>query len=283
MDAGLSAQGAILAASIGYKGWFVPSHPNHKVRGLDGALWDGLYWGYFMLATILVFITIVVLSLPAAAIFIPYTLLTGNVNPLYVVGSWIARTAMRVAGIRVQLEGMESLPTGRACIFMANHVSNLDAPALISNLPGRSTVFLKRALMKLPILGYGFKLGGFIPVARDGNVENARRAVELAQKALESGLHITIFVEGTRSRDGRMLAFKKGPFHLAMASGAPCIPVSIYGTEKIIPRGSNRIFPGTAHVVFHPAIDPAGYATREELSNAVRGAIAGGLPEWMRS
>jgi len=93
---------------------------------------------------------------------------------------------------------------------------------------------------------------------------------------------MTTFVEGTRSRDGRLLPFKKGPFFLAMGSGAPCIPVSIYGTERIQGKGSLRIKPGTATVIFHPPIDPAGFATREELMDAVRAAIASGLPEWMR-
>jgi 1-acyl-sn-glycerol-3-phosphate acyltransferase len=79
-----------------------------------------------------------------------------------------------------------------------------------------------------------------------------------------------------------MLPFKKGPFYLAMSSGAPCIPVSIYGTETIQGKGSLRIHPGTAHIIFHPPIDPAGFAARDELMQAVRAAIASGLPEWMR-
>ncbi len=139
---------------------------------------------------------------------------------------------------------------------MANHVSNLDAPALISNLPGRTSVFLKRSLMKIPILGYAFKLAGFIPVDRDGLVESAQQAVADAHRVLAGGLHITTFVEGKRSPDARMLPFKKGPFYLAKDSGAPCVPVSIYGTEKILPWGSFRIHPGTAHIVFHPPVDP---------------------------
>jgi 1-acyl-sn-glycerol-3-phosphate acyltransferase len=68
-----------------------------------------------------------------------------------------------------------------------------------------------------------------------------------------------------------------------MAAGAPVVPVSIHGTEKIQGKGSLRIHPGTAHVVFHPTIDPAAFATREELTLAVRAAIASGLPEWMRT
>ena len=235
-----------------------------------------------MIVSLFVFVTIVLLALPAAAILIPFTLLSGNVKPLYFTGRWIARTAMFVGGIRIQVQNQEKIPAGRACIFMANHVSNLDAPALISNLPGRTSVFLKRPLMKLPIVGYAFKLANFIPVDRDGTTESAQLAVADALRVLSSGLHITTFVEGKRSPNARLLPFKKGTFYLAKDSGAPCIPVSIYGTEKIIPWGSNRIHPGVAHVVFHPPIDPANYATRDDLSEAVRAAIASALPEWMR-
>jgi 1-acyl-sn-glycerol-3-phosphate acyltransferase len=166
---------------------------------------------------------------------------------------------------------------------MANHISYLDAPALMSNLPGRTVVFLKGELMRLPILGYTFKLAHFIPVERSGDVADAQLAVAEAQRVIASGLHITTFVEGMRSPDGRMLPFKKGPFYLAKDSVALCIPISIFGSEKILPVDSKRIHPGVVHIVFHPPIDPADYATREELSEAVRAAIASDLPEWMRS
>jgi 1-acyl-sn-glycerol-3-phosphate acyltransferase len=236
-----------------------------------------------MIVSFFVFVVILVLAIPAALVLIPLTLLTGNVGPLYATGCWIARFAMRAADIRVRIEGRERIPAGRACIFMANHVSNLDAPALIANLPSRTSVFLKRPLMKIPVLGYAFKLAGFIPVDRTGDAAEAEQAVADAGRVLAAGLHITTFVEGMRSPDARLLPFKKGPFYLAKDSGAPCIPVSIYGTEKIIPWGSMRIHPGKAHVVFHAPVDPASYATRDELSDAVRAIIASALPEWMRS
>jgi 1-acyl-sn-glycerol-3-phosphate acyltransferase len=236
-----------------------------------------------MIVSLLVFVTILVLALPVALVLFPFTLLSGNVGPLYAAGSWIARVAIAVAGIRVRIDGLENIPSDRACIFMANHVSNLDAPALMSHLPGRTVVFLKRELLKLPIVGYAFKLANFIPVGRIGSTKSAQEAVADAKRVLASGLHITSFVEGGRSLDGRMQPFKKGAFYLAKDSGAPCIPISIFGTEKIIPWGSNRIHPGVAHIVFHLALDPADYATRDDLSEAVRAAIASGLPEWMRN
>jgi 1-acyl-sn-glycerol-3-phosphate acyltransferase len=236
-----------------------------------------------MIVTLLVLITIFALSIPSAIIFIPLAVITGNVKPLYKVVCFIVNTAFRVAGIRIVVEGLEHFPQGRACIVMANHVSNLDPPALISHIPGRTAAFSKRSVMKIPVFGYCMKLADFIPVDRTGNPEAAKQSVATAGRVLQKGLHITTFVEGTRSRDGRMLPFKKGPFYLAMETGAPCIPVSIYGTETLMAKGSVRIKSGTAYFIFHPPLNPADYATRDELMKAVRAAIASGLPEWMRT
>ncbi|MGD0521198.1 MAG: lysophospholipid acyltransferase family protein [Terracidiphilus sp.] len=235
-----------------------------------------------MIISLYVFVIILVLSIPSAVIFIPLAVVTGNVGPLYAVACFIVRAGFRVAGIRVQVEGRENVPAGQACIFMANHVSNLDPPALIPRIPGRTAAFAKRALFKIPVFGYCLKLGGFIPVDRTGSAHTAQESVVAAKRVLEQDVHITTFVEGTRSRDGRLLPFKKGTFYLAMQTGAPCVPVSIYGTETLMSKGSFGIKRGTAHIVFHAPVNPGDYATREELLEAVRAAIASGLPEWMR-
>ncbi|MGA2250040.1 lysophospholipid acyltransferase family protein [Terracidiphilus sp.] len=235
-----------------------------------------------MITSLILLFTIAGLGAPAALVLFPWTLITGSADALYNVAQWIVRAAFRLARVKVVIEGRDRVPRDTACIFMANHVSNLDPPALIPNLPGRTSAFLKRSLMKIPVLGYGFRLGQFVPVDRDGNVESAKESVTAARRVLEKGIHITTFVEGTRSGDGRMLPFKKGPFYLAMESGAPCVPVSIYGTETMMRKGSLKVYPGTAHIIFHEPIHPAEFATREELMAAVRESIASGLPEWMR-
>ncbi len=236
-----------------------------------------------MIRTIIFVANMVVLGIPSALLFIPWCWITGDVLPLYKATRFMLSSSCRLAGVRFQVEGLDRIPRDRACIFMSNHVSNLDPPTLISVIPGRTSAFMKRSLMNLPILGTGFRQGEFIAVDRSGNPADAQRSVTEAQRVLAKGVHITTFVEGTRSPDGRMLPFKKGPFFLAMAAGAPCIPVSIYGTETMLPKGSQSIHPGLAHVIFHDPIDPAAFATRDELMRAVRGAVASGLPEWMRT
>ena len=236
-----------------------------------------------MLSTLLLFLTFVVLGIPAAILFLPWSMITGNVLPLYKATQRIVRIGYFLAGIRVEVRGRELIPKGAACLFMANHVSNLDPPALIPYIPGRTSAFLKRSLMRIPVLGWGFQQGEFIPVDRSGDRESAQESISEARTVLAKGVHITIFVEGTRSRDGRMLPFKKGPFYLAKETGAPCVPVSIWGTEKMMSKGSVLIRPGTAHVIFHAPINPADFETREDLMTAVRTGIASGLPEWMRT
>src|ERR1035441_10873963 len=210
-----------------------------------------------MIAALIFIANMVVLGIPSALLFIPWFWITGNVLPLYKATRFMLSSSCRLAGVRFSVEGLDRIPRDRAVIFMSNHVSNLDPPALISIIPGRTSAFMKRSLMELPVLGTGFRMGEFIAVDRSGNATAARESVAAAERVLAKGMHITTFVEGTRSPDGRMLPFKKGPFFLAIASGAPCIPVSIHGTEKILGKGSQRISPGVAHVVFHPPIDPA--------------------------
>jgi 1-acyl-sn-glycerol-3-phosphate acyltransferase len=236
-----------------------------------------------MIRALFLLFTIVLLGAPAALIFMPWAFITGNALPLYNAAQIVVRIGYWLVGIRILTTGFENVPPKTACIFMANHVSNLDPPALLPRIPGRTSAFVKSSLMKIPVFGPALRLGEFIPVSRDGSASGAQESVAAARRVLEKGIHITTFVEGTRSPDGRLLPFKKGPFYLAMQTGAPCIPVSIYGTESLMAKGSQRIYPGTAHIVFQPPIYPGNFATREDLLEAVRAAIAAGLPEWMRN
>ncbi|HZD48651.1 MAG TPA: lysophospholipid acyltransferase family protein [Silvibacterium sp.] len=222
-----------------------------------------------------------VLGIPAALIGIPWTLISGDISMLYRWAMWITRVGLRAAGIRIAVTRRVEFDPQKQYIFLSNHVSNLDPPVLLPLLPGRASVFIKRSLMNLPVIGYAMKLGNYIPVDRDGRVESAKDSVTHAVRVLRSGLHIMSFVEGTRSRDGRLQPFKKGPFYLAMEADAPVVPVSIWGTESMMKKGSLRIYPGAAHVTFHEPLDPKRYATREDLMAAVRSAIESALPEWM--
>jgi 1-acyl-sn-glycerol-3-phosphate acyltransferase len=220
---------------------------------------------------------------PIAGILgIPYTLLVGNISLLYRVAMWITNAGVRAAGIKIEISGLENIPAGRSCIFMSNHVSNLDPPVVLPLLPGRSSVLLKKELMSIPLLGRAMRLAKFVPVERGHRRDAAQASVEAAADALHSGLHILVYPEGTRSLDGRLSTFKKGPFFLAMETQAPIVPIALSGTQTMMRKGSYAIRPGLARIKVLAAIEPSKYETREELIVAVRSAMADALPAEMK-
>jgi 1-acyl-sn-glycerol-3-phosphate acyltransferase len=219
----------------------------------------------------------------AGILGIPYSFLVGNVRLLYrIVIHGIVPLGVRAAGIRVHLTGQENIPPNTACIFLSNHVSNLDPPVLFPLIPGQASVMLKRELMRIPLLGTAMRLARFVPVDRGNRREAAQASVAAAAAVIRSGLHFIIFAEGTRSKDGRLAPFKSGPFYLAMETGAPIIPIAISGTQDMMRKGSAKIYPGTARVQMLSPIYPSGFATRDELMRTVRTAIANALPEDMK-
>jgi 1-acyl-sn-glycerol-3-phosphate acyltransferase len=218
----------------------------------------------------------------AGVIGIPYSLIVGNVDRLYRIGMWIASAGVRAAGIRVEVSGRENVPASASCIFIANHLSYLDAPVLFPALPGMSSVLLKKGLMRIPLLGTAMRMARFVPVERGSRRDAAQASVAAAAAALKSGLNMLIFAEGTRSKDGRLAAFKRGPFYIAIETGAPIVPVAISGTQTIMRKGSFAIRPGVARIQMLPAIDPANYESRDELMRVVRDAIAEALPSEMK-
>jgi len=181
-------------------------------------------------------------------------------------------------GVNVQVVGLEKLDWHRPYIFMCNHASNLDPPIVIPVMPRRTSVLVKKELFRVPILGWGMRLASLVPVDRR-NREAAIASLRSAAGVLRSGVNMTIWPEGTRSSDGRLLPFKKGPFYLAMESGVPIVPITLAGTHQIWRKGEFAIHPGTATVIFHEPLDPAAYGSQEQLMNAVRERIRSGLPQ----
>jgi 1-acyl-sn-glycerol-3-phosphate acyltransferase len=235
-----------------------------------------------MFATFKLVFVYLALGLPAGILGIPYSFLIGDISPLYRFAMWIVKTGVRAAGIKVEISGLEHVPVGRSCIYMCNHVSNLDPPVVLPLLPGRSAVLLKKELMSIPVLGTAMRMAKFVPVERGSRRDAAQASVAAAGDALRSGLHILVFPEGTRSQDGRLSSFKKGPFFLAQQTEAAIIPIAVSGTQNLMRKGSSAIKPGVARIEVLPPIEPGSYETREDLMQAVRKAIADALPLEMR-
>lgn len=236
-----------------------------------------------MFVTFKIVFVYVTLGALAGIIGIPYSMMAGNIELLYrVVVRGIIPLGLRAGGIRVEVSGLENLPSGVSCILLANHVSNLDPPVLLPVLPGRCSVLLKKGLMRIPLLGTAMRMANFVPVGRGHQRDAARESVAAAEAALRSGLHVLFFAEGTRSEDGRLAGFKRGPFYMAMETGAPIVPIAISGTQTLMRKHSAVIRSGVAKVQVLRAMDPGQFESREELMLAVREKMIKALPEDMR-
>ena len=213
----------------------------------------------------------------AALVCFPWVLIAGDIRPLYRVGMWGARTAVRVAGVRVRIVGLERLDASRTYVFMSNHASIIDPPVLLPRIPGRTSVMAKQELFRIAILGKAMRMASLVPVNR-GDRDAGISAVRAATGVVRQGIHMTIFVEGHRSFDGKLLPFKKGPFYLAEECNVPVVPVTISGSHFVMPKRRFAIKPGVVTLIFHQPIEPPEFGPRENLMERVRATINSGLP-----
>jgi 1-acyl-sn-glycerol-3-phosphate acyltransferase len=231
--------------------------------------------------TFATFVYILVVGLPALI----HAWLTKNTDKLYQVGITGARMAVWLSGVHLEVHGLEKIPHGRAAIYMPNHQSNCDPPAVITILPP-VLVMAKQEFFRVPILGPAMVYRGFIPVDRK-NRERAIAAVEEAVKALKAGKSFLAYPEGTRSPDGRLQKFKKGLFVMAIKAGALIVPISVSGARKIMPKGQFVIHPGRVRITIHDPISAENYGLeqRRDLMNRTRQTILKGLDpdEWPAS
>jgi 1-acyl-sn-glycerol-3-phosphate acyltransferase len=228
--------------------------------------------------SLITFLYILFVGLP----FLIHAWLTRSTDKLYHTGVNGARLALWLSGVHLEVHGLEKIPHGRAAIYMPNHQSNCDPPAVISILPP-VLVMAKQEFFRVPILGPAMVYRGFIAVDRK-NRERAIAAVERAVDSLKAGNSFLAFPEGTRSPDGRLQTFKKGLFVMAIKAGALIVPVSASGARKIMPKGQFAIHPGRVRITIHDPISAADYTLeqRRELIERTRQAILKGLDpdEW---
>jgi 1-acyl-sn-glycerol-3-phosphate acyltransferase len=224
-------------------------------------------------AYVLVSLYIVVAGVPAILI----ALIARSPSVLYMAGLGGIRLGFWLVGIRSVVDGTEHLQRHRAAVYCVNHSSNIEPPVVfeaLSPLFPNLRVLYKAELRKLPILVRAFDLAGFVPLER-GNRDQSLPAIDGAAAALRGGASFMIYPEGTRSRTGELLPFKKGGFIMAIKAGAPIVPVAIDGARAAMKKGSPIIRPVTVRLRFGPPCETAGMtmADRDGLVEAVRGRI----------
>lgn len=184
--------------------------------------------------------------------------------------SWSQKLFEQVQS-QVKVEGLEHLAPMQSYIVMSNHQSHYDIPALMRAFPRTLRMVTKTELFKVPVWGRAMRAAGFIEIDRGDRVR-AIASLRRAQESLKKGVSIWIAPEGTRSRTGEVLPFKKGGFVLAQETGLPIVPVGIAGTRDILPAKEATVRMGvTVHVRFGPPILPEG--DRDALMTKVRAEI----------
>ena len=188
-----------------------------------------------------------------------------------------ARLGCRAAGVRIVIHDRSRMSPDHGVVYIANHVSWFDVFALAATLP-RYSFIAKSELRKIPLFGPAAAAAGIVFLERD-NRKQAFQSYRGAAEQVRDGRSVVVYPEGTRGRDYPLRPFKKGPFVLAIASGAPIVPTVIHGARDVMPRGSFRIRPGDIHVHFLEPIPTRGlsYDDRGALMTRVWGRMADAL------
>ncbi|KAA3602779.1 MAG: 1-acyl-sn-glycerol-3-phosphate acyltransferase [Calditrichaeota bacterium] len=217
--------------------------------------------------------------LGTSAILISY--LGASQDFLNKIGVVWAKFLLWHCGVKVELEGLENLESIETCVFVANHQSHFDIPSIIANLPKQVRMVAKEELAKIPIFGTCIKRAGHITINRSNRREaiKSMRNAELRMK--EEKICPYIFAEGTRSEDGTLLPFKKGAFVIATSTKAPIIPMAIWGSKDILPKGNLKIHSGKVRIrILKPILtEEMKEFTKEEIMNLTRNKIELALEE----
>ncbi len=188
---------------------------------------------------------------------------------------WV-RLLLGLAGVRVRLDGVDRVDWSGPVVAVANHQSWFDVFTLIATLPGHTRFVAKKELGRIPIFGPAWRRCGHISLDRSDRAKAVESLEGASRKVREDKLTLVLFPEGTRSPDGRLQAFKKGAFVLAIRAGVPIVPIGIAGSRAVMPKGSFRIHPGEIRVRIGEPIPVEGldHASRNELMSRARAAVA---------
>lgn len=213
---------------------------------------------------------IVLFTLVCSVFAILFALFDKTYNSYFWLSKIFSGGVLWISGIKLKVTGLENLKKNGTYIVVSNHSSQFDIPAMQLAIPVRMSIVFKKELAKIPFFGWQLYLGPYVMINRK-KAEDAVKSIERAKYLMkEKNVSILLFAEGTRSKNGEIQPFKRGAFYLASRVGYPVVPVSISGAQKILPKGSLRIKPGTLFIHFDKPIDTAGVETRQDEINLMQ-------------
>lgn len=187
-----------------------------------------------------------------------------------------SRVLLKIAGVRLEIEGLEKIDTKASYVFIANHVSYMDTPVVLASIPMQFRFLAKKSLFSIPFLGYHLKRAGHIAVPRDNPRAALKSMAEAGRTIRERGISVLLFPEGGRSLDGELHQFKEGAAYIAIKAGVPIVPVGLTGVLHVLPMGSITVRPGHVRVRIGDPIPTAalGPQDRERLSLEAHDRVA---------
>jgi 1-acyl-sn-glycerol-3-phosphate acyltransferase len=197
---------------------------------------------------------------------------------------WCARWWCRLVAwtifARIRVHGTDNVRPGQAYVYMANHASLIDTPALFAYLPYPFWIMAKRELFWVPFMGWHLWAAGHFSIDRR-DARRTARSLRTVIDGVRQGRSLAVFPEGTRTADGRLQEFKPGAFKIAIRAGVPIVPVAIRGAFKLLPRTTLAPVPGRIDVIVGRPIDTADYDERNlpALIERTKGAIQAALEE----
>lgn len=185
-----------------------------------------------------------------------------------------AHTSLRLCGVKVRAKGLERLDMSRNYVYVSNHASMFDIPAILAAIPDQIRIVYKRELHWIPIFGWGLKYGSYIGIDRSSGAD-AMKSLEEAAEKIRTGASVLLYAEGTRTLDGKLQPFKRGAFNIAVKAGVPVVPLTINGSFKLLPKRSMVVQPGEVELILESPIEIRGSGKEEEkrLMEEVRAAI----------
>jgi 1-acyl-sn-glycerol-3-phosphate acyltransferase len=227
----------------------------------------GIVMTVWTLATVPVTVVAIILAVP----------ILGRRRAFFTFGPWFARGVAWFCHIPFKLLGWDQLPEAiregrQPVIFMSNHESQLDPPILIAALPVPAVYIAKKELQYVPFIGWAAWVAGVIFIDR-GDREGALRSIHDAALQIRGGKNVVIFPEGTRSRTGEMLRFKKGGFALAQDADVPIVPMATVGGFQVLPPGRVKLRSGRYTILVGEPVLPSEYPDRDTLVKEVRARI----------